>query len=109
MSDLTPNDLSHMSDAEFHTLCPQGEHAPGPEPLSPAAQAVDRAIADRIQLLGEMAPSRQVAAAALRALTTRAEITEIHPAPVMPEFDEVIRVSDILSIAAELDPTTETK
>ena len=35
--------------------------------LSPAAQAVDRAIADRIQLLGEIAPSRQVAAAALRA------------------------------------------
>ena len=35
--------------------------------LSPAAQAVDRAIADRIQLLGEIAPSRQVAAAALQA------------------------------------------
>jgi hypothetical protein len=35
--------------------------------LSPAAQMVDRAIADRIQLLGEIAPSRQVAAAALRA------------------------------------------
>lgn len=38
-----------------------------PHSLSPAAQAVDRAIADRIQLLGEIAPSRQVAAAALRA------------------------------------------
>ena len=37
MTDLTPNDLSHLSDAEFHALCPQGEHAPGPEPLSPAA------------------------------------------------------------------------
>lgn len=35
--------------------------------LSPAAQAVDRAVADRIQLLGEIAPSRQIAAAALRA------------------------------------------
>lgn len=40
MTDLTPNDLSHLSDAEFHALCPQGEHAPGPEPLSPAAQAI---------------------------------------------------------------------
>lgn len=39
MTDLTPNDLSHLSDAEFHALCPQGEHAPGPEPLSPTAQA----------------------------------------------------------------------
>lgn len=36
-----------------------------PKSLSPAAQAVDRAIADRIQLLGEIAPSRQIAAAAL--------------------------------------------
>jgi hypothetical protein len=40
MTDHTPNDLSRLSDAEFNSLCPQGEHAPGPEPLSPAAQAV---------------------------------------------------------------------
>jgi hypothetical protein len=40
MTDHIPNDLSHLSDAEFHSLCPQGEHAPGPEPLSLAAQAV---------------------------------------------------------------------
>ena len=40
MTDHIPNDLSQLSDAEFHSLCPQGEHAPGPEPLSPAAQAV---------------------------------------------------------------------
>ena len=44
MTDLTPNDLSHLSDAEFQSLCPQGEHAPGPEPLSPAAQAVMDAV-----------------------------------------------------------------
>lgn len=37
---LTPNDLSHLSDDEFNALCPQGEHAPGSEPLSPAALAV---------------------------------------------------------------------
>jgi hypothetical protein len=40
MTDHVPNDLSHLSNAEFHSLCPQGEHAPGPEPFSPAAQAV---------------------------------------------------------------------
>jgi hypothetical protein len=40
MTEHVPNDLSHLSDAEFHSLCPQGEHAPGPQPLSPAAQAV---------------------------------------------------------------------
>jgi hypothetical protein len=40
MTDHEPNDLSHLSDAEFNSLCPQGEHAPGLEPLSPAAQAV---------------------------------------------------------------------
>ena len=34
------NDLSHLSEEEFIALCPQGEHAPGAEPLSPAAQAV---------------------------------------------------------------------
>ena len=67
MTDLSPNDLSHLSDEEFNALCPQGYHAPGPEPLSPAAQAVDHAIAARIYLLGEIAPSKQVAAAALRA------------------------------------------
>jgi len=42
MTDLTPNDLSHLSDEEFNALCPQGYHAPGlamPD-LSPQAQAV---------------------------------------------------------------------
>jgi hypothetical protein len=39
--DLSPNDLSHLSDKEFNALAPQGYHATGPaEPLSPAAQAV---------------------------------------------------------------------
>lgn len=40
MTDLITNDLSHLSDEEFNALCPQGEHAPGPEPLSPAAEAI---------------------------------------------------------------------
>jgi hypothetical protein len=41
MTDLSPNDLSHLSDEEFNSLAPQGYHATGPaEPLSPAALAV---------------------------------------------------------------------
>jgi hypothetical protein len=47
MTDHIPNDLSHISDAEFHSLCPQGEHAPGPKPLSLAAQAVLDAFNNR--------------------------------------------------------------
>ena len=46
MTNHIPDDLSHLSDAEFHSLCPQGEHAPGPQPLSPAAQAVLDALID---------------------------------------------------------------
>ena len=61
MTDLTPNDLSHLSDEEFNALCPQGEHAPGPEPLSPAAQMVDNATCYDM-------PNRVLAAAAFRAL-----------------------------------------
>ena len=61
MTDLTPNDLSHLSDAEFFALSPQGYHAPGPEPLSPAAEAVlDAALPHQVH--------RYAAAAALRAL-----------------------------------------
>ena len=60
MDDLTPNDLSHLSDEEFNALCPQGYHAPGPEPLSPAAEAVlDAALPHQVH--------RYAAAAALRA------------------------------------------
>ena len=64
MTDHIPNDLSHLSDAEFNALCPQGEHAPGPEPLSPAAQVVlDAAFAP-----WETTDTPQsIAAAALRA------------------------------------------
>jgi hypothetical protein len=39
MTDHIPNDLSHLSEEEFNSLCPQGEHAPGPalaeQPLGP--------------------------------------------------------------------------
>lgn len=33
-----------MTDLTHNSLSPQGEHAPGPKPLSPAAQAVRRDI-----------------------------------------------------------------
>ena len=63
MTDPTPNDLSHLSDEEFIALCPQGEHAPGPEPLSPAAQA----MLDAYYCDAPVPGSKRVAAA-LRAL-----------------------------------------
>ena len=40
MTDPTPKDLSNLIFEEFISLCPQGEHAPGPEPLSPNAITV---------------------------------------------------------------------
>ena len=30
MTNHIPKDLSYLSDEEFNSLCPQGEHAPGP-------------------------------------------------------------------------------
>ena len=68
MADLTPNDLSHLSDEEFNALCPQGEHAPGPEPLSPAAQAVLDAYFTHADLLNREVSHEEMLAAALRAL-----------------------------------------
>ena len=63
MTDLTPNDLSHMSDEDFNALCPQGHHALGAEPLSHAAQAV----LDAYELQALEIPSRLALAAVLRA------------------------------------------
>ena len=65
MTDLTPNDPSHLSDEEFNALAPQGYHAPGPATaLSPAAQAVwDRFCS----IVEDHGPPRLGLAAALRA------------------------------------------
>ena len=68
MDDLTPNDLSHLSDEEFNALCPQGEHAPGPEPLSPAAEAVMDAVFDHWPGGYNHPGKPRCVAAALRAL-----------------------------------------
>ena len=64
MTDLTPNDLSHLSDEEFLALCPQGYHASGPEPLSPAAQKVLDVLRKEL----DYAPIRQAGAATIREL-----------------------------------------
>ena len=69
-----------------------------PHSLSPAAQAVDRAIADRIQLLGEIAPSRQVAAAALRSAANDWQIDAEYIYGV-----EYIRTTTLEKIASELE------
>ena len=73
--------------------------------LSPAAQAVDRAIADRIQLLGEIAPSRQVAAAALQAAADQVAPSDaMEPRNNLPMAIECQRIrSELLAIAAELE------
>ena len=64
--------------------------------LSPAAKAVDRAIADRIQLLGEIATSRQIAAAALRAAAD-----QVVPGDGSRRANEIR--SEFLAIATELE------
>jgi hypothetical protein len=67
MTDIIPNDLSHLSDAEFFALCPIGEHAPGPEPLSPAAQVVMDAYCTEADLRNREVTDCEMLAAALRA------------------------------------------
>jgi hypothetical protein len=88
MTNHIPNDLSHLSDAEFNSLCPQGEHAPGPEALSPAAQAVLDAAAKA--QLGSCYTQFESIAAALRAVVHGIDyITseEIHA--IADELDDV--------------------
>jgi hypothetical protein len=91
-----PNDLSHLSEAEFNSLCPQGEHAPGPEPLSPAAQAVlDATCYDM--------PNRVLAAAALCAAAD-----QVIPEVLLlgSDYQEIALQEArkaILAIAAELE------
>ena len=100
MTDLTPPDLSHLSDEEFNALCPQGEHAPGPEPLSPAAQAIFFA-ADGMQ------PRQyrgRALAAALRALADQVvpENRFGPPENAAAAQREITRAA-ILAIATELE------
>jgi hypothetical protein len=92
MTNHIPNDLSHLSDAEFHSLCPQGKHAPGPEPLSPAAQAVlDAAFAveDEWDTIPMIAAALRSAADQVTAVSTNLRQTKIR--------------AELLAIADELE------
>ena len=86
MTNQLPNDLSHLSEEEFNSICPQGEHAPGPEPLSPAAQAVLDAYeaVDCDPFLGN--PSETALAAALRAAAD--QVVPEQAEPVGDSHDE---------------------
>lgn len=75
--------------------------------LSPAAQAMLDAMYEvNMDFDGENAT---LAAAALETVADRGECVEIVTAPGFHEIDAVLRVSDILAIAAELrgDTTME--
>ena len=95
MTDHIPTDLSHLSEEEFNALCPQGEHAPGPEPLSPAAQAVLDAFKNQVELTWLTKDPEQVGlAAALRAAADQ----------VVPSGLEQLGIRyELLRIAAELE------
>jgi|GEM_PF-1143638 len=113
MTDLTPNDLSHLSDEEFNALCPQGHHAPGPaQPLSPAAQAVLNAAFlayddETLYVATCEQHAGKIAAAALRAAADQVVPEKVNP--VGDEHDDArhdqwIRIRlKFLAIAAELE------
>ena len=108
MTDLNPNDLSHLSDEEFNALCPQGYHAPGPEPLSSVAQAIffaadgmqprqyrGRALAAALRALAD-----QVVPERLLCTRTAEERTLYHEG----RLDAAIRFrAEILAIVTELE------
>ena len=105
MTDIIPNDLSHMSDEDFNALCPQGHHAPGPEPLSPAAQAVFDAwvYPARLPVDSVGKGARTALVQALRAVAD--QVVTVQPGlmhPVAQAEAENIR-AEILAIAAELE------
>ena len=76
--------------------------------LSPAAQAMldayHQEAIDYIEDWGSFSHKRGLASA-LEAVADRGECVEIVTAPGFREIDAVLRVSDILAIAAELRPT----
>ena len=109
MDDLSPNDLSHLSDEEFNALCPQGEHAPGPEPLSPAAQALLDAYWETFNAPLEGAIHRPLAAA-IRALADQVVPHEPEPRwwkPVRARFNRQCIRRRLLAIADELEGTND--
>lgn len=107
MTDLSPKDLSHLSDEEFNDLCPQGEHAPGPEPLSPAAQAIYEPFENNLSgyietglIAAIRALADQVVPERLLCTRTAEERTLYHEG----RLDAAIRFrAEILAIATELE------
>jgi hypothetical protein len=100
MTDLTPNDLSQLSDEEFNALCPQGHHAPGSaQPLSPAAQAVMIAGTMGNQNVVNDPVYRQCIAAALRAAAD--QLAYAHGS--WAGSSAIINEDELLAIAAELE------
>ena len=71
--------------------------------LSPAAQSVLDAYYTEADRLDREVSHEEMLAAALRALAARGEAVEIRTGEGMAEFDDVIRTSDIVAIANELD------
>lgn len=108
MTDLIPNDLSHMSDEDFNALCPQGEHAPGHEPLSPAAQAVLDAYCTEADLRNREVTDCEMLAAALRATADQvvppALEEEFYDRNQAPPLTAMVKIRQkLLAIAAELE------
>ena len=108
MSDLTPNDLSHLSDAEHNALAPQGYHAPGPATaLSPAAQAVLDAVASQMEggwISPEFIPyeARKIATA-LRAAADQVAPEQQDDPTTWTQCARLGVREDLLAIAAELE------
>ncbi len=98
MTDLTPNDLSHLSDEAFEALCTQGYHAPGPEPLSPAAQAVLDAINKE---LDEAPWDVSFLAGVSASAALRAAADQVVPANGSRKNNEIR--AEVLALAAELE------
>lgn len=97
---LEINDLSHLSNEEFMALCPIGEHAPGSEPLSPAAQAI-------LDAYGDFEPANVDAmAAALRALADHKQKPICVDQPIDHWTPSVWTRQELRNIAAELESAT---
>ena len=98
MTDPTPHDSSYLDHMKWLTSSTQREHAPGPEPLSPAAEAVlDAALPHQVH--------RYAAAAAIRALADQAipMIQSPWSSTFVPVLTAMESREKMLAIAAELE------
>ena len=89
-------DLTAAESEELLLMC---GHAAGPEPLSPAAQAVLDAVCDNTE---PDCDTQHLIAAALRAAAEQCQI-EWNYHPDYPETEWVVVASDLTAIADELE------